>query len=189
MAYLIDGYNLLFAYLGTPPSRKLTKALERARRRLLELLRLGHEGQLGDVTVIFDAAQAPPRAPAEFEYHGIHVAFAIHEERADDLIEAMIRKASAPRQITVVTDDHHIQRAAQRRHCLVRGCTDYLSDLERRGPKAKSEVEQAPAKPQAVSAEETQHWLDKFAELDRDPALKELADPYGFDPANEAGRD
>jgi predicted RNA-binding protein with PIN domain len=187
MKYLIDGYNLLFAYLGTQPSRKLSKALERARRRLLELLRLAHDGQLNEVTVIFDAAHAPPGIPDQFDHHGIQVVFAIHEERADDLIEKMIRSASAPRQLTVVSDDHRIQQAARRRHCAVHGCGDYLNSLERRNSNNSAEAPAEESKPQAASEQETQHWLEEFADLQRDPALKELADPYGFEAENEPG--
>jgi hypothetical protein len=178
--YLIDGYNLLFAYLGAPPSRKLSKALERARRRLLELLRTGHPGKLADITVVFDAAHAPPGAPAEIDYHGMHVTFAIHHERADDFIETAIRRESAPGRLTVVTDDQHIQRAARRRHCRVRGCASYLDALERRTPDRGDQAPPQPAGPRAVSAEETRHWLDEFADLERDPAMKELAEPYGL---------
>jgi predicted RNA-binding protein with PIN domain len=180
MMYLIDGYNLLFAYLGTPPSRKLSKALERGRRRLLDLLRLRHEGDLANITVVFDAAHAPSGTPAESDHHGIHVVFAIQHERADDLIEQMIRRASTPRQICVVTDDHHIQQAARRRHCIVQGCADYLNALDRPGSKSATKVQPVATKPHALTVEETQHWLDEFADLARDPSVKELADPFGF---------
>jgi predicted RNA-binding protein with PIN domain len=180
VAYLIDGYNLLFAYLGVPPSRKLSKALERARRRLLELLRSGHIEQPGDVTVIFDAAHAPPGAPAELDHHGIHVAFAVHHERADDLIETLIRQTSTPRQLTVVTDDRRIQQAARRRHCTVRGCADYLEALERSSPERSSKPEPSAAKPQTVSGEDMQHWLGAFAELERDSAMRELSNLDDF---------
>src|SRR5262249_41112782 len=166
VAYLIDGYNLLFAYLGTPPSRKLTKALERGRRRLLELVRQGHDDP-ASVTVVFDASHAPARAPAEFDYHGIHVTFAVDDERADDLIEATIRRAPAPRQLTVVTDDRHIQQAARRRHCTVRGCAAYLEGLERRHARPRQEAKHSSAKPEEVSAEDAQRWLGEFADLER----------------------
>jgi predicted RNA-binding protein with PIN domain len=181
--YLIDGYNLLFAYLGTPPSRKLSRALERGRRRLLELVRSGHDGELADVTVIFDAAHAPGNAPAELDYRGIHVTFAVHDERADDLIETIIRRASAPRRLTVVSDDRRIQQAARRRHCAVRGCADYLEALEHRKLGAKPHAAEEPQgvrKPNTVSTEEAQSWLAEFADLEHDRALQELTDPYGF---------
>jgi predicted RNA-binding protein with PIN domain len=188
MPYLIDGYNLLFAYLGAPPSRKLSKALEHARRKLLELLRQGHDGPLSELTVIFDAAQAPPDAPAEFDHHGIHVVFAVHDERADDLIEKLIRKASTPRHLTIVTDDNHIRQAARRRHCTVCGCADYLNGLEHRKSERQPQVEPEAIKPQATSEAETQQWLEEFADLRRDPALKELADPFGFEAEHKARR-
>jgi predicted RNA-binding protein with PIN domain len=181
--YLIDGYNLLFAYLGAPPSRKLPRALERGRRRLLELMRFGHEGAVVDVSVIFDAPHAPGNARAESDYHGIHVTFAVHDERADDLIEKMIRRASAPRQLIVVSDDRHIQQAARRRHCIVRGCADYLEALEQRKLGAKPHTAEDPPgvrKPHTVSTEEAQSWLAEFADLEHDRALQELTDPYGF---------
>ena len=176
MSYLIDGYNLLFAYLGVPPSRKLTKALERARRRLLELLRSGHGEQSGDVTVVFDAAHAPPGAPVEFDHHGIHVAFAVHHERADDLIETMIRQAPAPRHLTVVTDDRRIRQAARRRHCVLCGCADFLGALERNHPRPNPKARPSAAKPLSVSKEEVQHWVEAFADLERDPSVRELAE-------------
>jgi predicted RNA-binding protein with PIN domain len=178
--YLIDGYNLLFAHLGTPPNRQLTRALERARRRLLEKLRAGHGDDAMDVTVVFDAAHAPSDAPAELDYHGIHVSFAVHQERADDLIEQLIREASAPRQLTVVTNDHHIQHAARRRHCTVLCCEAYLNWLERPIKEQRTEPLEPTAKPAKLSPKEMERWLDAFADLERDPAMRELADPYGM---------
>jgi hypothetical protein len=177
--YLIDGYNLLFAHLGTRPSRQLSRALERARRRLLDKLRAGHGQQAMDVTVVFDAAHAPPGAPAEWDYHGIHVSFAVEQERADDLIEQRIRQASAPRQLTVVTNDHHIQHAARRRHCTVLPCDAYLDWLERPVKERHAESAAPPVKPATLSREETEDWLGTFADLESDPAMRELSDPHG----------
>jgi predicted RNA-binding protein with PIN domain len=180
VTYLIDGYNLLFAHLGTPPKRALSKALERARRRLLDKVRSGHEGDPTQVTIIFDAAHTPPGAPSELEYHGLHVTFAVHEQRADDLIERLIRTDSAPQRLIVVTDDRHIQRAARRRHCTVMGCTKYLNWLEQPDKKRSRHAQPGPSKPASPSADETKHWLDEFADLESDPDMKALTDLYGF---------
>ncbi len=177
MPYLIDGYNLLYAYLGAPPKRSLAHGWERARKRLLELLRTGHAQKQAEVTVVFDAANAPRNAPAEFDYDGIHVVFAVHEAHADDEIEDRIRHASAPRQLAVVSDDRRIQQAARRRHCQVLGCADYLDWLE----KHENRVEPA-SKPQdqaTLPPEDAEHWLREFADLVDDPALKEL-EPHGL---------
>jgi predicted RNA-binding protein with PIN domain len=177
MLYLIDGYNLLYA-MGVLQTRMGPDGLEKARRNLLGIL----HGSFGDdsdrVTVVFDAAKPPPGVPAESEYHGLHVRFAVGLAAADDLIELLIRQASAPRHLTIVSDDHRIQKAGRRRHCVVSGCGDFLQELEqRRKPPPAGEPS---AKPSGVSREEAQHWLDEFADLADDPALKELQDPPEF---------
>jgi predicted RNA-binding protein with PIN domain len=179
MPYLIDGYNLLHA-MGLLRGRVGPAGLEKARLGLLGLLRAVYGEEASAVRVVFDAANAPPGAAEEENYQGIHVHFAVQQEQADDLIESMIRHDPAPRQLTVVSDDHRIQRAAQRRHCTVSGCAEYLDWLERhRRERRRSAREPAP-KPEQLSQEETQHWLREFAGLQNDPSLKELSDPVEF---------
>lgn len=177
MLYLIDGYNLLFALGVLLKGRTGPKVLEKARHRLLELLHDAYGEGSAAVTVVFDAKHAPPGLPAELDYRGVRVAFAVHEAEADDLIEQLIRQASVPHRLTVVSDDHRIREAARRRHCVVQGCGDFLDalDARRRTPPARSAAE--PAKPDAVSPEEAGHWLREFADLADDPALRELFDP------------
>jgi uncharacterized protein len=181
MLYLIDGYNLLHA-LGVLHGRKGPDALQRARLRLLGTLHGGFGDQASQVTVVFDAANAPPGATEVQDYRGMHVRFAVHQEQADDLIELLIRRASAPRQLTVVSDDHRIQQAARRRHCVAQGCGDFMDWLEqRRRPRAPAPAKEPPAKPQGSSEAETQHWLEEFADLEDSPEMKELFDPFGFE--------
>jgi predicted RNA-binding protein with PIN domain len=172
--YLIDGYNLLYA-MGRLHKRMGPDGLEKARQNLLGVL----QGSFGDeshkVTVVFDAAKPPAGVPAEAEYHGLHVRFAIGLAAADDLIELLIRQA--PRQLTVVSDDHRIRDAARRRRCTVQGCDEFLQALKRR---RKPPAPEQPAKPAGTSRGETQHWLDEFADVADDPALKELQDPPEF---------
>jgi hypothetical protein len=176
MLYLIDGYNLLHA-MGLLSKRLGPEGLERARQNLLGVLHGSFADESDRVTIVFDAAKPPPGVPAEMEYHGLHVRFAIGLAAADDLIEQLIRKASAPRNLTVVSDDHRIRDAARRRRCVVSGCGDFLQALQgRRKPQAPEQ----PAKPAGTSRQETQHWLEEFADLADDPALKELQDPPEF---------
>src|SRR5262249_10142821 len=152
----------------------------KARENLLGMLHASFGNESANVTVVFDAAKRRPGAPAAMEYHGIHVCFAIGMAQADDLIEVLIRKASTPRHLTVVSDDHRLQKAAHRRRCLVNGCADFLDALERhRQPSPEAQQEQT-AKPTGLSLEETQHWLTEFADLAADPALKEMQEPPEF---------
>jgi len=181
MLYLIDGYNLLHC-MGVMQKRMGPTGLEKARLRLLGMLR----GALGDdaahVTVVFDAAHAPPGAVDVQDYHGIEVRFAVEHDQADDLIELLIRRASAPRQLTVVSDDHRLQRAARRRHCVSLGCGDFQDWLDRRRQQNHPQVPREPiGKPEGLSREETQHWLREFGGLENDPDFKEVFDPFDFD--------
>lgn len=180
MLYLIDGYNLLHV-MGVLPGRVGPAGLQKTRLALLGRLRGAFGEDTGQITVVFDAAKPAPGAVEIQDYHGIQVRFAIHQEQADDLIELLIRQDSNPRQLTVVSDDHRVQKAARRRHCPVLGCGEFLDWLDRRRKKKTRRTTDASAKPEGVSREETQHWLREFGDLERDPDFKEAFDPFDFD--------
>jgi predicted RNA-binding protein with PIN domain len=180
MACVIDGYNLLHA-MGILGGRTGPMVLRKARLGLLGLLRSAYGDEASTVTVVFDAADAPPGVPAEQEYKGIHIRFAVHQEEADDLIEALIRQDSAPRQLTVVSDDHRIQKAARRRRCTLLGCTEYLEWLDKHRRERRQPPSREPVKPEVVSRDEAQHWLQEFADLQNDPKLRELSDPWEWE--------
>ncbi len=150
MRYLIDGYNLLHA-MGLLAGKAGPHGLEKARLALLGRLCGDHAEASGAVTVVFDASGAPPGAMPEVEYQGIHLHYAL-DSTADDVIETRIRHDSAPQQLTVVSDDHRLQHAAQRRRCRALGCMDYLDEMEahRRTKPVASEVS---AKPESISPE------------------------------------
>ena len=186
MAYLIDGYNLLHA-MGVLRGRVGPRGLEKARLRLLGLL----GGALGDdasqATIIFDAASAPAGAKDSHEFQRIHVRFAVHHEQADDLIEALIRQNSTPKQLAVVSDDRRIQEAARRRHCRAVGCLDFLEELERTRRRRRPKSDQAPEK-QAPSRQDMDRWLRAFADLDHEPEMKELFGPFDFGESCDEGK-
>ena len=177
-AYLIDGYNLLFA-MGVQHQHMGPRGLEKARLRLLGLLHGAHGEESSAVTVVFDAAHPPPGAPAEQDYQGLHVQFAVGQPSADDLIEQLIGQAAVPKQLTVVSDDHRLQQAGRRRHCTVQGCQDYLDALDRRRQRPRQALEM-PEKQESLSPRETAHWLVAFGDLEDDPDMKDVFDPFGF---------
>src|SRR5438067_3317177 len=152
MLFLIDGYNLLHA-IGLVAKRKGPYGLKWARQRLLRFLHDAFQEKAASVNVIFDASTSPKGSVAEQEHGGVHVTFAVHHHEADDLIELLIRKATTPKELTVVSDDHRIQDAGRRRHCVVLGCAgflDWLMEHQRQQP----ERADAAAKPEGLSEKE-----------------------------------
>lgn len=173
MRYLIDGYNLLHA-MGLLCGKVGPHGLEKARLALLDRLCSVHGEDAGAVTVVFDASRAPPGVPAEEEYHGIHVRYAVGGE-ADEVIENLIQQEATPRQLTIVSDDHRLQQAGSRRRCLVSGCLDYWEEMAHQ--RRKPALAEAAVKPERISSAETQHWLSEFADLVNDPKCREALGP------------
>ena len=169
MRYLIDGYNLLHATGDLVGRTERPHGLEKARLALLARLIALHGADVGCVTVVFDALNAPAGSQPQQDYKGVHVLYALREE-ADDLIETLIRQESSPRQLTIVSDDHRLKDAARHGKCPSLGCLDYLEQAGRPAPKAPAA--DGAVKPQAISAEETQQWLAEFGDLVDDPKLK-----------------
>src|SRR5262245_833927 len=103
MRYLIDGYNLLHK-LEALRRDTTPAAVGQARGRLLRLLHDFHGAEATNVTVVFDARRLPRGVPAETEYHGLRVRFAVGYPEADDLLEELMRSEPAPHTLTVVSD-------------------------------------------------------------------------------------
>lgn len=130
---------------------------------LVELVRW-HGPEAAGVTVVFDAGNAPPGTTDETERAGVRVRFA-RGQTADDLIEELIRDEPNARALTVVSDDNRIKEAARRKGCVVMGCLDYCERWQQpRRPAAAPSVE--PAKPEAMTEEETRRWLEAFGDAD-----------------------
>jgi predicted RNA-binding protein with PIN domain len=176
MRFLIDGYNLVHA-MGVLSGRTGPTVLQKARLALLGLLASAYQDKGEIVTVVFDAAHAPAGTREEFTYRGIRIRFAIHEHEADDLIESLVQDDSAPRQLTVVSNDHRIKDAAQRRQCKVVGCGEYLESLACNRREQRAACRETSVKPERIPLAETKHWLREFADLETDPNLKALSDP------------
>src|SRR4051794_15010603 len=117
--YVIDGYNLLHA-MGALGGKAGPHGLEKARGRLLGMLHGAMGEESSAVTVVFDAAHAPPGSARDQDAHGIHVKFATGKQEADDVIEQLIRQSSSPKTLHVVSDDHRLHQAAKRRGCAIR---------------------------------------------------------------------
>jgi predicted RNA-binding protein with PIN domain len=178
MLYVIDGYNLLHA-MGVLGGRVGPQGLAKARLSLLGLLRGAMDKDASSVTVVFDAANAPPGAIDDQDHEGIHVRFALDHAQADDLIESMIRESPTPKQLTVVSDDRRIQKAARRGRCPAVGCLEFLEELNQRRRKKRPSGSVQSEKTSATR-KDTENWIKEFAHLDDKKEMKELFQPFDF---------
>jgi predicted RNA-binding protein with PIN domain len=164
MHLLIDGYNLLHAS-GIFGRGRGPGGFERSRFALLNFVAESmDESERTTVTVVFDAAGAPPGLPASMTHRDVQVRFAKGYASADELLEELIRADSVPRKLTVVSSDHRIQRAAHRRRATAVDSDVWFHDAQRR--RASRNLKSVPkvSPPGAVTADEVEYWLRQFEE-------------------------
>lgn len=161
---LIDGYNLLNATdLEAPRVSSRITELERARNALLDFLAETLAARdCAATTVVFDATAAPPGLPRAFEYRGIAVRFAPRSAEADDLIEQLIAAHHSPKQLTVVSSDHRIHRAARRRRARAVDSEVWFREMVRCGSRADSPAGQSTVAEKPQPAGDLAAWLAEF---------------------------
>jgi predicted RNA-binding protein with PIN domain len=180
MRYLIDGYNLMYA-AGLLGKKLGADQFRQVRTRFLNKL----AAALGPIesaltTVVFDASQAPADVPKSLAHQGIAVLFAVDSESADERIEELIARHSAPKSLTVVSSDRRIRTAATRRKARAMSADAFLVELESRRPRRSSTAAPTTQPVQAtnLSPEEAAFWLNEFRDLERQPSTGEaLGDP------------
>lgn len=172
---IIDGYNLLHA-AGLSLANYKQGDLHRQRHKLLALLaeRLS-TAERQRCTIVFDAVDAPPGLDSQFEHDGMAVLFAKPGHEADELIEELVAVHSAARQLTVVSSDHRLHRAARSRRASPLDSEAFLARLSRRGDAIEPGGVTPPVAPPTNS--ETSYWLREFGTIDVDSiAAEESAD-------------
>ena len=179
MSLLIDGYNLLHAtgIFGRGNGRG---SLERSRRALLNCLAASLSPDVvARTTVVFDAKECPPGLPSQVSHRGINVLFSRDYVEADELLEELIRKDSAPREMTVVSSDHRIQRAARRRKASAVDSDQWYAEVLRQRAQRNARAEQTgdrkPTLP--LSDREVDAWLAEFGDVPPDEQ-DGISDPF-----------
>jgi uncharacterized protein len=129
---IIDGYNLLHA-AGYARVRYAPGDLQRAREQLLGgLVMKLPSAERKRCTVVFDAQDAPLTATRAWEHRELTVLFAPPGADADGVIEELVRKHPAPRQLVVVSSDHRVQKAATKRGARAVDSEPYWEQLQSR---------------------------------------------------------
>lgn len=171
---IIDGYNLMHS-VGYARERYGQGGLERSRNRLLRFLanRLDLE-ERRRTTIVFDARTIPFEGSRQQKLEEMTILFNQAGSDADTLIEELILKHSAPKQLEVISGDRRLQRAIKRRKGIAVESEDFarmLRDRESIVPGSSQDFDVPTAsdeKPRSAepSESDTEYWMDVFGEVD-----------------------
>ncbi len=135
MSVVIDGYNLLFAW-GWVKNKSHPRSLIQGRQKLLEKLAHQISPEFRKSTIIvFDAksffqSSSPGEEGSSENCWGFDVRFATSYDEADTMIEDLIRHASTPQKLTIVSSDQRLILAAQRRGCTAIRSQDWFDQID-----------------------------------------------------------
>ncbi|WP_237226737.1 NYN domain-containing protein [Rubinisphaera sp. JC750] len=157
---IIDGYNYLYA-AGMMPRHITPQGLEMARKRLFRFL----EGRLSAqersrTTIVFDVRRNRDLVPGEERAAGMTIYNAVEHDEADSLIEELISRHSAPKQLLVISGDHRLHRAARAKKARAIDSEDFHDQLSNRSRQRGHRNEKPPAPADAaaqVNHSDTEH--------------------------------
>lgn len=101
--FLVDGYNIIFAWQELSMLAK--DNIEGARGRLLDIMCNYQALKQCCLIVVFDAYRVEGHKTEYFDYHNIHVVFTKEAETADQYIERFAHENGRKYQVTVATSD------------------------------------------------------------------------------------
>ncbi len=130
--FIIDGYNFLHA-AGMIPRSIGPATLGRSRQHLLRFLenRLSFQ-ERSNTTIVFDVHQLKDEIAPDDSFAQMTIINAVAYPDADTCIEELITKHSVPKQLIVVSSDHRLHRAAQKRKAIPIDSEDFFEYLKNR---------------------------------------------------------
>lgn len=154
MAYIIDGYNVIFAEPALAEFMQFRP--EVARKKLLDRLHNFHVHKSKKLTVVFDGKIGI--TDGEKSFAGVRIIFS-KRGTADEQILRMVRSSSNIRDLTVVTSDYKdIGKYVEAMGAKLFTAADFLKLLEEMEHKHKGGSE----KPEKISDDEVDYWLRRF---------------------------
>jgi hypothetical protein len=105
--------------------------------------------------------------PHELSYRDLRILFAHDHDEADDLIEELIRADHVPQKLTVVSSDHRIQRAANRRRAFSIDSDRWYWQIRERQHQTRIDenVEEQEKPDMRPADEELAVWLTAFVDV------------------------
>ena len=115
----------------------------------------------GKGSIIFDGTG--PKDKSVFNnLFNLEVVFSGANREADDVIEKLILENTAPRHLSVVSNDRRIKQAAKKRKATAVDCIDFWTQLIKQLEKKKKSNAEPQSKFLGISGAETEYWLREF---------------------------
>jgi predicted RNA-binding protein with PIN domain len=148
--FLIDGYNLLYAFPHLPPG-----SLQDKRQQLLTFLKERRPQGNNPVTVVFDSREG---AGDQFHDKELTVVYTAGGT-ADEWISAQVRKAAHPRALVVVSNDQGIRALVRGTGARFLPATEFLKAAESSSTHQADPRRQPPNTAQEITEEFKEKWL------------------------------
>jgi predicted RNA-binding protein with PIN domain len=153
---IIDGTNLLWAIHDARSEDEVTNEIQLC-RTLDRYFAMTSEA----AEVVFDGAGPPDRS--EFDTVGrLTVAFSGFYSDADTVIEEKILASTSPRELTVVSSDRRLRRAAGARNAAAVKSEQFWSQVLGELRRSKPDRREPEEKKDGLTDGETEQWLDLF---------------------------
>jgi len=150
--FLIDGYNLAFAW--EPVRREILRDKQRGRERLVGMLARFKKAAGCGITVVFDGREGPG-ADRGGTVQGIRIFYARKPVTADEEIYRMVTGSRDRGRLTVVSSDRQVAGFARRHKASAMGAGEFIEKAER----ALARTGEKSEKPETV---DTGEWARYF---------------------------
>ena len=148
--YLIDGYNVIYAWPEIPPG-----AWQLKREFLLRFLKSQKPHGNNAVTVVFDSREGSGSQSSD---GGISVVYTAGET-ADDWISNKVRGTANPRTLVVVSNDKGIRNLIRGTGAKFQSATEFLQTSRSSSTPKNKRSEAPPAVADDITEEFKKKWL------------------------------
>ena len=126
--YVIDGYNVIFAW---DELRDLAKRdIAAAREKLIHIVSNFSAFSSVETVLVFDGYRVKGSSGEKSDYQGIHLVYTMENETADAYMQRLLSEMGKNDRVYVVTSDSLIQLSALHSGALRRSAADFREEVE-----------------------------------------------------------
>lgn len=138
MNYILDGYNILFQLIESP------KTFSNQREDLIQYLQLRFAALKLQGLLIFDGSHRRDEISGRTYRSPLEIVYTPKGQNADSYILELIELAKNPKDITLVTNDSGLKRAARSLRAHVQSNENFIVFLSKSSPKKEKCSQESP---------------------------------------------